>query len=191
MTIQHLDEPSAAAPQLHERRREDALLQYDVEQFLYEEARLLDARLFHEWYDLIADDIHYWMPARANRTRRELDQENSRPEAYAHFDDDKASLGWRIRRLDTGMAWAEDPPSRTRHLVTNVRVAATAHPDEYAVTSNFLLYRNRLETEVDVFAGERQDVLRRTGAEVGFQIARRTIVLDQSVLLAKNLSVFF
>jgi len=88
------------------------------------------------------------------------------------------------------MAWAEDPPSRTRHLITNVVVEPdSGTDDEYRVDSNFLVYRNRLETEVDLFAGSRTDLLRRTPD--GFRIASRRIVLDQNVLLSKNLSIFF
>lgn len=165
-------------------------VQWEVEQFLYLEARLLDDRRFHEWYDLLADDVHYWMPPRVNRSRRELHLEVEPPGRLAHFDDDKRTLGWRVKRLDTGMAWAEDPPSRTRHLVTNVSIETGEEP-EYEVRSAFLLYRNRLETEVDVFAGERQDRLRRVDTPAGWQIVRRTILLDQNTLLAKNLSVFF
>jgi 3-phenylpropionate/cinnamic acid dioxygenase small subunit len=53
----------------------------------------------------------------------------------------------------------------------------------------FLVYRNRLEREENVFAGSRTDILRRTGS--GLQVARRTILLDQNILLAKNISTFF
>jgi 3-phenylpropionate/cinnamic acid dioxygenase small subunit len=94
------------------------------------------------------------------------------------------------------MAWAEDPPSRTRHLVTNVAVRhvdPAEHPgftaDDLLVRSAFLVYRNRLEREENVFAGGRTDVLRRAGET--FLIARRTILLDQNILQAKNLSTFF
>ena len=55
--------------------------------------------------------------------------------------------------------------------------------------SRFLIYRNRVETETDVLVGKREDLLRRVNG--GFKIARRKIVLDQSVLLAKNLTFFF
>jgi biphenyl 2,3-dioxygenase beta subunit len=58
------------------------------------------------------------------------------------------------------------------------------------VESNFLCYRNRLETEVDIWVGERQDVLRNVGPRK-WQIARRYVLLDQNVILSKNLSVFF
>ena len=164
-------------------------LQHEVEQFLYLEAALLDDGEFHEWLALFAEDIHYWMPTRYNRTRRERDRDSSAANEIAFFDEDLASLKMRVKRLDTGLAWAEDPPSRTRHLVTNVRIRPRDTSGEYDVTSNFLLYRTRLETDLNIFAGERQDVLRKTGE--GWRIARRKIVLDQNVVLAKNLSVFF
>jgi 3-phenylpropionate/cinnamic acid dioxygenase small subunit len=164
-------------------------LQHEVEQFLFEEAALLDDGKFHEWLGILTDDIHYWMPTRYNRTRREREHEFSKPNEVAFFDEDKSSLAMRVKRLDTGMAWAEDPPSRTRHLVTNVQVRRRSAADEFDVTSSFLLYRTRLETDLNLFAGRREDMLRRT--RDGWRIARRKILLDQNVVLAKNLSVFF
>jgi len=164
-------------------------LQQEIEQFLYHEAALLDEGEFHEWLGLFADDIHYWMPTRYNRTRPERHLDTSKPDEIAFFDEDLASLKMRIKRLDTGMAWAEDPPSRTRHLVTNVQIRPRSAGGEYEVTSCFLLYRTRLETDLNIFAGRREDVLRKTAD--GWRIARRKIVLDQNVVLAKNLSVFF
>lgn len=172
-------------------KRVDTELQHEIEQFLYREAELLDEREFAEWLDLFADDVHYWMPTRYNRLRREQDKEYSAPNETALFDDDKDSLARRITRLETGMAWAEDPPSRTRHLFTNVRVVPTDAPDEYVVKANFLLYRTRLEHDVELFVGQREDLLRRAGTEAGWLIARRKLILDQSTLNAKNLSMFF
>lgn len=168
----------------------DVATHHEVSQFLALEARLLDERRFDEWYRLFTDDIHYWMPCRYNRIAREMDKEIAAPGEVANFDEDKRSLGQRIFRLATGMAWAEDPPSRTRHLVTNVWVRPAATVDEYDVQSYFLTYRNRSDTEVDIWAGRRDDVLRRI-AERTWQIARRTILLDQATILSKNLSVFF
>jgi 3-phenylpropionate/cinnamic acid dioxygenase small subunit len=164
-------------------------LQHEIEQFLYLEAALLDEGKFHEWLAMFADDIHYWMPTRYNRTRRERELDTSKPNEIAFFDEDLASLKMRIKRLDTGLAWAEDPPSRTRHLVTNVQIRPRGSDGEHDVTSCFLLYRTRLETDLNIFAGRREDVLRKTAD--GWRIARRKILLDQNVVLAKNLSVFF
>src|SRR5688572_11640103 len=102
--------------------RVDAELQREIEQFLYEEAELLDDRRLHDWLALLTDDIRYRMPTRDNRVRREQSKELSGETEMAYFDDDKRTLVQRVKRLDTGLAWAEDPPSRTRHLVTNVRI---------------------------------------------------------------------
>ena len=68
-------------------------------------------------------------------------------------------------------------------------VSTFGTPSEVTVKSRFLVYRNRVETETDFLVGKREDLLRRVNG--GWQIARRKIVLDQNVLLAKNLTVFF
>ncbi|MBP2329228.1 3-phenylpropionate/cinnamic acid dioxygenase small subunit [Kibdelosporangium banguiense] len=164
-------------------------LQLEIEQFLYMEAKLLDDRKFAEWYTLMADDIRYWAPTRRNRLRREADKENSQRGDVALFDDNKQTLGWRVNQFLTGMHWSEDPPSRTRHIVSNVVVRQTEDPDEFEVRSNFICYRNRLERETDFWVGEREDLLRCTGP-AQWRIAGRTILLDQSVVLSKNLSIF-
>jgi biphenyl 2,3-dioxygenase subunit beta len=165
-------------------------LQYQVEQFLYAEARLLDSWAWAQWLELFTDDVRYWMPVRKNRLRRERTNDD-RPAGIemALFDDDRNQLGVRVQQLASGRHWAEDPPSRCRHLITNVSVSPSANAGELDVQSNFIVYRNRLETEVDIWAGERADVLRPDGDS--FKIAKRTILLDQNVILSKNLSVFF
>lgn len=168
-----------------------AELQHEIEQFLFAEAEHLDWRRFEEWYDLLADDIHYYMPVRFNRTSRELDHEFSRPNEVAHFDDDKESMRIRIKRLRTNMAWAEEPPSRTRHIISNVRIGGGGVKDAYDVRSAFLVYRNRMERDVDLFAGERHDRIIRSDTPLGWSITRRTIYLDQATILAKNISIFF
>ena len=172
-----------------------------VEQFLYREARLLDDRQLRQWLELLTDDIKYWMPIRSNRypvnskaisildgSRYEED-DLSKEDELAIMDEDKDSLQRRVDRLDTGMAWAEDPPSRTRHFVSNVEVQQGDREGELKVYSNFIMYRTRAETEQDFYVGSREDVLRRVGDD--FRIAYRKVTLDQNVLLAKNVSNFF
>ena len=105
------------------------------------------------------------------------------------FDEDIKTLTARVARLETGMAWAEDPPSRTRHLISNIEIAADASGSELTVHCNFMVYRSRGETEQDFYVGGREDRLR--WVDHGWKIARRRLVLDQNVLLAKNLSIFF
>jgi 3-phenylpropionate/cinnamic acid dioxygenase small subunit len=173
----------------------------EVEQFLYREARLLDERRFAEWLALLADDVRYWIAARSNRYPRRskaiaildpdryVEDDTPRDDELALFDEDKQTLTQRVERLDTGMAWAEDPPSRTRHLITNVEVAPGPTLLEVEVFSNFIVYRTRAETEQDFYVGARRDRLRRSDGE--WKLAGRRVILDQNVLLAKNVSIFF
>lgn len=173
----------------------------EVERFLYREARLLDERRFHEWLDLLTDDIRYWMGSRSNRypkwskaiaildPDRYVEDDLTKEDELAIFDETKQTLSQRVARLDTGMAWAEDPPSRSRHLITNIEVEASNTRSEVKVYSNFIVYRSRAETEQDFYVGARQDMLRRVDG--AWKIARRKIILDQNVLTAKNVSIFF
>lgn len=169
---------------------ERMLLEREVERFLYHEAELLDERRFSEWIDLIADDIHYHVPQRRNVKFGEQERENSDPESeISWFDEGKATLAGRVRQINTGLHWAEEPLSRVCHMVSNVEVL-DVEGDEVKVKSRFLVYRNRLLDEVDLFVGKREDTLRRD-AETGWKIAKRTVILDQNVLLAKNITVLF
>lgn len=161
-------------------------LQHDIEQFLFMEARLLDDGQFDEWLDLFTEDCRYWMPVRetamalADSVRGERD--------LAIFDDDKNFLRARVSRLTkTPMAHAEQPRSRTRHLVSNVSIVDCDGAD-ISVVANLLVYQSRLERTESTFVGHRRDVLRRT--EHGWRIARRTIVLDQT-MIPRSLSIFF
>jgi 3-phenylpropionate/cinnamic acid dioxygenase small subunit len=167
----------------------DNNLRQQIEDFLYLEAELLDDRKLREWFELLTDDVRYWMPIRHNTYDRpvEVTDELSKPGEAFYFDDDKRSLRIRVERTYAKNAWAEMPPSRTRHLISNIRIK-NDDGNEIAVHSNFLCYRTRMETDQDMFVGERQDNLRRIGDS--FKIARRTIILDQVVLAAKNISVF-
>ena len=167
----------------------DSELRHRIEDFLYLEAELLDDRKLRDWLDLLTDDVRYWMPIRHNTLERPDDvaEELAKPGEGFYFNDDKKSLTIRVERVYLKNAWAEMPPSRTRHLISNVRIKKD-DGGEIEVHSNFLVYRTRMETDQDIFVGTRQDILRRDVA--GFKIAKRTIILDQAVLSAKNISVF-
>ena len=156
--------------------------------FYIREAWLLDERRLKEWLALFTDDVLYFMPRRKNVPRRESHREVTPPGDLALFEDDKRYLEMRVARLESGMAWAEDPPSRTRHLIGNLVVEPLDSGEVLAKTA-FLVYRSHLETDQQLFAGSREDVLRR--ADGGWKVAKRTILLDANVLLDKNLSVFF
>ncbi len=169
--------------------RIDAMLRhYEVERFYYDEAALLDAHRYDEWLALFSDDARYFMPIRRTRTQREMDKEFTKPGEMAFFDETKTLLAGRVAKLKTGRSWAEDPPSRTRHLITNVRIVKD-DGRSLEVESNFHVYRTRLNSEETSWIGLRRDVLRRVGES--FQIADRKIFLEQTVLLSRNLSNFF
>jgi 3-phenylpropionate/cinnamic acid dioxygenase small subunit len=165
-------------------------LQWEVEQFLYREARLLDERRLAEWLDLLAEDVHYYMPIRRNVKFGDWDLEFSDPEnEISYFDEGKDILTGRVRQLNTGVHWAEEPVSRFEHIVTNVEVTP-ADGDELEVSSKFFCYQNRLADEVNIFVGRRYDLLRRDH-DTGFKIVKRKILLAQNVLLAKAINTFF
>jgi biphenyl 2,3-dioxygenase beta subunit len=163
-------------------------LRFEVEEFLFHEASLLDERRLEEWLALCTDDIHYWMPIRRTTTAKEIANEFTRPGGMAFFDDDKRTLALRVQRLQVGRAWAEDPPSRTRHMVSNVRIVGLAG-NEIDVSLSFQLYRTRLDSEEDRWIGRREDRLRRENGAL--KLARRHIFLDQTVILAQNMSNLF
>ena len=167
-------------------------LMREIEDFLHYEAELLDERRFEDWLTLFTDDVHYWMPIRKNlpfdQAARDITDEND----VAWIYDDKITLTKRVKQILTGIHWAEEPLSRTSHLVSNIRLATPADLVAEGATalikSRFLVHRNRLETETDFFVGRREDTLRRVAGQL--RIAKRKIIIDQSVLLAKNLTIF-
>lgn len=180
----------AASPPLASAsdRLERALLQHDVEQFLYAEAALLDARRYRDWLELVTDDIEYWMPIRRTVTQADIDQEFTRPGEVAFFDDDRSYLEMRVRKLEAGSAWSEDPPSRSRHFVSNVRILEVVG-DEITLEASFHVRRTRLERDEDSWFGRRVDRLRRHGDS--FRLAQRHLFLDHTVIASTNMSTIF
>lgn len=173
-----------------EKLLERLLLEREIEQFLYHEAELLDERKWSDWIKLVAEDVHYHMPQRRNVKFGEQHRENTDAESeISWFDEGYATLAGRVRQLNTGIHWCEEPFSRIRHIVTNVQVV-DVRDDEVHVRSRFFVYQNRLRDEVNEFIGKREDILRRD-SETGWKIAKRTIILDQNVLLAKVFTTFF
>jgi 3-phenylpropionate/cinnamic acid dioxygenase small subunit len=170
------------------------LLKQEIEEFLYYEADLLDERRYEDWLALVAEDVRYWMPMRRNVKVDDIEREFTREGVdISWFDEGKETLTRRVRQIQTGIHWAEEPVSRISHMVSNLRLLEAspswADPVEVTVRCRFLIYRNRVETETDILVGKREDLLRRVDDQ--WQIARRKIVLDQSVLLTKNLTFFF
>ncbi|CAN7759852.1 3-phenylpropionate/cinnamic acid dioxygenase subunit beta [Pseudorhodoferax sp. LjRoot39] len=158
-----------------------------IVEFLYEEAELLDGIHLQEWATRLANDLVYTAPLRTTRTTAE--QKASVVRTTQHYHDDYRSVMGRVMRLSGKSAWAEDPPSRTRRLVTNIRVRTMPNDGEYAVSSYLLMTRSRFNfDEFDFISGERNDVLRADGES--FKLARREVLLDQAVLGTPNLAVF-
>lgn len=184
-----MDSTMADQPRVKRNTPEDILLQHEIEQFLYEEAALLDERRFHEWFELLADDLEYWMPVRTTRARGDEENEFAKPGETAFFDDTKETIETRIRKLDTGFSWSEDPPSRTRHLVNNVRILEKVSGSDVKVACNFMVYRSRLARDEDLWVGRREDTVRKVGG--AWKLAKRHIFLDQVSLKSKNMSIFF
>jgi 3-phenylpropionate/cinnamic acid dioxygenase small subunit len=162
-------------------------LQIEVERFLYYEAYLLDERRFYEWLDLFADEATYTISV---REAVQWADEGIAPIPIAEPPltvDGQPYLTTRVKRLETHLAHAEQPPSLTRHLVTNVLIHEDSG-DELRVSSNFQVYQARIDISEHVFYGKREDVLRRV--EGHLRIARRHVVLDTS-LLPRTITVFF
>ncbi len=170
-------------------------LKADVEDFLYAEAELLDQRQFNAWLDILADDLVYFMPMRRNvKFGKHAAEENTRfGEDISWFDEDKWTLSKRVEQIMTGVHWAEEPLSRVCHIVSNIQILealpSAEAAKEVSVRSRFLVYQNRIEDEVNFFVGKRTDLLRSTDGS--WKLAKREIILDQSVLLSKNLTVLF
>jgi phthalate 3,4-dioxygenase beta subunit len=150
--------------------------------FLIEEADALDRRDFDRWLTMLADDVRYRMPVRVTAIGNEFS-------AIDFFHEDLFSLHKRVQRFATEHAWAEDPPSRTRRFVTNVRVFSTGRPSELAAQSYLLLYRSRGDQLApSIVSAARLDLLRNVGDHL--ELVHRLITLDDAVLHTQNLAIF-
>ena len=154
--------------------------------FLFHEAELLDRRKFWDWLNLLSQEIEYKVPV---RTTRSSGQGEGFSETAFFLNEDYGSLKLRIARLDSEYAWAENPPTRTRRMVSNVRVADAEQAADRAVSSNFVVYCYRGDSATPrLLTGERQDLLR---AERGqMRLYRRLVLLDTTVLGMDSLSIF-
>lgn len=155
--------------------------------WMYREAELLDDLREREWLEtMVAPDIVYQMPIR--QTVKRADGRGFLVNAY-HLDESYGSLLSRIQRTETEFAWSEDPPSPSRHFVSNVRLCG-AHEADVEVKSNLLLFRSRGDhPEPTLLAAERRDTLSRNGG--GLRLKRRLVLIDITVLETHNLSVIF
>ena len=141
-----------------------------------------------DWLDLLDPELEYWMPVRSTRAMGDEEREFAKLGEGAFFDEDKASMEQRVAKLSTGFAWAEDPPSRTRHNVSNLRVLER-RDGMIRVGCNFTIFRARLANDNDLWTGRREDTLRAN--DRSFTIVKRHLFLDHVSLDSKNLSIFF
>jgi len=164
--------------------RHDDPLYGSVHHFYIEEAAILDAHEWQRWLSLLDDEISYVMPVRVSAMR-----DNQRELDMAHYDEDLYSMTKRVERLQSTKAWTEDPPSRTRHLVTNIRVFGADADGDVRAESSVLLFRSRGDDRApEIVCARRIDRLRPRSS--GFSIVARFIEVDESVLRTQNLAIF-
>lgn len=155
-----------------------------VQLFMVTEAELLDLWDLTAWLQLLAPEISYTMPVQTTRRRQDPP---SAPHGSFHYDDDRFTIELRVKRLlESNTAWSENPPSRTRRFVSNLRVRRTDDGALHAWT-NLLLNRSRGDRETyEVISAERHDQFAR-GADGALQLCAREIVVDQTRLGMANL----
>jgi len=159
---------------------------YEFEQWLYQEAKLLDDIDFDGWFNLMHPDLLYQMPVRVNKEG--IERPDYSMDMFA-FNDDIELLKIRVDRLKTDYAWAEIPPSRTRRLVNNVRLKEYIPNEKAAVSSYLLIYRSR-STDIhhDLISGERQDEF--TFVDGEWKLSKRVFIIDQTTINTRNLAIF-
>lgn len=159
-------------------------LRHEFENVLIDEYWLLDNSQFEDWLDLMAEDIRYWAPVRENLNRDEEDFYQA--DLLTHFDEDKATMGLRVARLRTGFAHAEEPPSRLRHFVSNIRILDATDANAVKVASNFMIFRSRPGHEEHLFVGTRRDQWVRQSDD--WRLQERLIIFDHDII--ENITVF-
>lgn len=171
-----------------------AAVRAECEEFLYHTAELLDDRRLTDWHDLVTEDITYRVPV---RTTRERSNESEFSDTAYLMKEDWGTLKVRTERMENDFAWSEDPPSRTRRQVTNVRVTDVGD-DEVELKNNLVIVRSRKEeTDPEFLTMERHDTLRRvadgyvppSGGDPGFKLATRCVLLDHTVIPTNSLSI--
>jgi ethylbenzene dioxygenase subunit beta len=165
-------------------------LTFELTQWLYDEAELLDESRLDEWLERLTDDVRYRVPIRIHKEVTDDSRVTGVQADAFHLDEDRVSLQMRVDRVNTGFAWAEEPPSRIRHVVSNVRVRPGEVEGELAVRSYVLVYRSRWDRpEHDLMTAERHDVFRQVDG--AWKLADRFVVLDSTTVPMLNLTFFF
>lgn len=162
-------------------------VQHAIEQLLIHEARLLDERRFDDWLQLLTPDMTYRVPVRITA---DLRSGTDIVEDMSYLEENLQTLTVRLSRFGTNSAWAEDPPSRTRHFVSNVHATREPNADDLRVSSYLMFTRCRgSNPDVDILTGQREDIWRADRS--GWMLAERRVYFDQSVLGTLNLSTIY
>ncbi|MGE0830077.1 MAG: aromatic-ring-hydroxylating dioxygenase subunit beta [Hyphomonadaceae bacterium] len=151
----------------------EKVTQQEVEQFLFHEAELLDDWRLEEWLELFDEERGgFYMPS--------TDSPHSDPRTSLYLiADDMPKLRTRVAQLASGITWAENPQSRTRHMISNVRLGGM-DGDCLRVRANFVVYRMRFQN-IDPYIGEYHYKLLPIGGGQ-FKIVERRVILDLEAL---------
>ena len=154
-----------------------------IQRFLYTEVALLDGRAYQEWFALMTDDIRYRVTTVSARPTQ------AKMSRFSIIDEDVQTLKMRVYQIsDPNLTHAENPPTLTQRIVSNVEVYYREQHGVFDAKSNILLYADRSgSAETSLYAGERHDVLIRDSS--GIRIAERTVNLAQTVLRDSTLSL--
>ena len=172
----------------------DAELHGQLSCFLYRESELLDNFQLKEWQATCVDEsIRYVVPLR--QTVMQEDGDGFSEDSHLQSDDWNA-LTMRIKRFDSRAAWSENPQTRIRHFVTNVRVGdktelgGNSKNYEAVVKSNVLIYRSRGPSpDHDLLSAERIDTIRCLEGDI--KLLRREVRIDSAVVGTHNFSFIF
>ncbi|WP_200872667.1 3-phenylpropionate/cinnamic acid dioxygenase subunit beta [Polycyclovorans algicola] len=159
-----------------------------LEDALYREARLLDEERFTDWLEQTTEDVVYRMALTSRRFRKDRAAPLTLGSGYS-FNDTRDRLALRIKRLQSGYVWAEDPPNFVRRVVSNVEISPTSVPAEMTVHSVIMIHRNRIDSQTRLLVAGREDCWRK--GEGQWFLAKREIRLDHNTVPDTNLNVFF
>lgn len=169
-------------------------LYHEITQFLYQESDYLDERDYDSWLTMLHPDVRYFIPLVRNVPRKSTEEYTREQQDNAWMDEGFLTIEKRIKQFKTNIHWAEEPPSRVAHLVTNTRILSTEGEVGSRVLetkSRVLVYQNRIDDEENLFVAKRMDrLIEVPESQHGWQLLHRTVHLNQSVLLAKALTVF-
>lgn len=173
----------------------DAQLLADLQLWYAREARLLDERRYDLWLEMVDVGVRYQVPTRYLTAQGDVgdfgawtvDRELTQAADVFLIDDDYAGIRTRIERLQSGMAWAEMPPSITRRIVGNVEPGEVLEDGGIEVFSALMAFKSRGPQERSFLTAQRRDLLGR--GDGGFRLRRRTVIIDDTVLMGENLSI--